>query len=358
MRLKNKKKQIILLALVLLVISSVLNYSLAFIFSPQTNQELFPIDWEKARQFDNLRDKYTFLSREYERITRLWEKMFKEEAKILFLNSNLNSYYSLLDDEIIRIKPLLFQEYASKNARIYLEILIPYERLIKLLHQWSKKYISLLNNEKCFRALKELSAAYIAWKAYENLVSSLDEVNLIFYEGFERGDLAAWKIGGEPGTVRIDSTRKVQGKYSLRFHTSQPGYVSQLLKNDIDFQQTKIRVELYVWLPSGKSYSELIFRICGIECFWQSQATQNTLVFRGEKTYRKYSLLPDRWHNINFFIDYVEKHYDVFINGSEIFKNIPFVLEREIPVHAIQIIGFYDEGNTAWLDDIRISYTR
>jgi len=356
-----KGKKHLLYPLVLLLIY--------FLFVPQKSAEAstdqktqkteFHLDWKKAKECQRLKDKYTFLSEEYERITRQWEKIIVKALEKHPIHPDLDKLYSLLDDEVYLIRPFIFQKLSAENAQANLEDISSTEKVFKIIQKWNKEYASILKDKKVFNPIKELMTACWAWKSYTRLAVAADKVNLIFYDGFESDNLSEWKTMGIHGYVRTDSEKKAKGKQCLTLHNDGHSYNVVLCKESIYYIPIKIRRDWWAWLPASKIHCQFTFKICGIDCWWASHKYEHYFVFQGKEKIYKKALLPNHWYYFSVITDFQKELSDVFINNRIVFKNIPllkYVNKVKVPLYDIQISGFYFEPNTGWIDEIKISY--
>jgi len=321
------------------------------------------VDWKRFVQSENLQEKYSFLAQEYKKLTDYWERALSIESGNQNPDFEVSELFPVLDKEIPEIRPFLFQQWAADNFQPEAADILPETKIEEKLKEWNNNSFSTSQTNEFLAVVHKLMASYLAWKVYNNLAIDFEQANLIFYEGFESGDLSQWQKTGGEDNISVDSERKAKGSHALKLLTNENVNPVILIRDQIQFYPSKIHIEWYAWLPSiDRECAECSFclKILGNICFYKSNLGQNQFMCRTNNLWKTFELEPNRWCRFEVFCDYDMWLYDVFIDGKEIWKKMPFEDKKKV-INALNKInvsymGFFNQP--AWVDEIKISYLK
>jgi len=328
-------------------------------YSFQKKQSL--VDWAQANSRKVLEDKYSFLVEEYKRIAADWERIFYEESGSKIPHNVIEELLVILDAELHLINPYLFQKWAYDNIQPQAYEIASNEKIQEIIENWAQNSSFTLKEQKDFGFIQNFIAATWAWKIYTHLVQELDRANLIFYEGFESGDLSRWDLTGTKNNISLDSQRKVKGRYSLKLRTDEKYTPVQTTLNSLPYFPLKIRIQWQAWLPSIEKecvQCHISFDFFGIRLVYKCSNSLGTIVFATEQKVLENKIQPNQWHLFDIIYDYEKKFLDVFIDNEIIWERIPIEIVEISSARIDHIsIGYSDFfGIPAWIDEIKISY--
>ena len=332
------------------------------IFSNPLSKDLnVNVDWDRINKFETLKEIYKDLSDEYKKISDYWESFLLKNGN----NPKLDVYslLALLDEAVLEIRPFLFQQWAVDYIQPEIEDMMTDEKIDELQKKWDDNNSGIYSDNNFKLGFRNLAASYLAWTIYANLAAEIEQANLIFYEGFESGDLSRWqKIGGED-SISIDTQRKAKGIRALKLKTNDNHNPVILLSSEMHFYPSKILTEFYVWAPKTEkecSKCALAFHIFGIEFSLASNLGQNWVEKWAGDRMIKTEIEPEQWHRFEFICDYENWIYEISIDGKQVSRRKLTGIERRL-VHErktvyIDMLGF--QNQPAWVDEIKVSYLK
>lgn len=319
------------------------------------------VDWAQANSKKVLEDKYNFLVEEYKRIAASWEKIFHGESDSKIPQKAIEELLVILDAELHLINPYLFQKWAYDNIQPQAYEIASNEKIQDIIENWSRGSSLFLKEQKDFGFIDNFIAATWAWKIYTHLVQELDRANLIFYEGFESGDLSRWDLTGNQDNISLDSQRKVKGRYSLKLQTDEQFNPVQSSMDSFTYVPLKIHIQWNAWLPSTEkecAQCHISFAFFGIRLVFKCSGSLGKIIFATEQKVLESEIQTNQWHLFEIIYDYEEKFISVFIDDKIIWERIPLKTDeitlRKIDHISIAYSDFF--GIPTWIDEIKISY--
>ena len=315
------------------------------------------IDWKKAGSSPTLIAKYKFLMKEYKRLYLSAEKRispaFSQSSRVI------PELYAALDEEMIKISIFPYQQFSADNKMPLSESILSDQEINRILDRCYKGGETAAISKSLRADLINLMNLYLGAQAYEQLVSGLEDANVVFSEDFESGNLGRWNISGKQDEIRIDSQRKAQGRHSLKIQTFDDNHNCLIGVTGLHINDERLAIEWKVWLPFMENDSDFQFRMLGMLCYWRKKEGKHYLYFTGFKKNSIAEKKPGQWYHIRLIRDPMNQTYSVFINGDLHFTNISFKIYepgQNINHKSIHFTGFFYSKNSAWIDDIKVSY--
>jgi len=320
-----------------------------------------PVDWAQANSKKLLEDKYNFLVEEYKRIAADWEKNIYGEFSSIISQKAIEELSEILDSKLHLINPYLFQKWASDNVQPQAYEIASNEKIQDIIENWSHRSSLILEEQKDFGFLHKFIAATWTWKIYTHLIQELDRANLIFYEGFESGDLSRWDMTGAKDNISLDSQKKAHGEYSLKLHTNNHYNPVQSTIFSTSYLPSKIHIQWQVWLSSIEkecAQCSMSFKFLGTRTVLSSSRNLINFVYAADRDRKEIEIQPDVWHLFEIICNYEEGLMDVFVDGETIWERMSIKTEESAQIQKNRISISYSDffGIPAWIDEIKISY--
>ncbi len=320
-----------------------------------------PVDWAQANSKKVLEDKYNFLVEEYKRIASGWENILHGEFDSRIPQKAIEELLVMLDAELQLINPYLFQKWASDNVQPQAYEIASNEKIQDIIENWSQRSSLILKEQKDFGFLQNFFAATWAWKIYTHLIQELERSNLIFYEGFESGDLTRWDMTGAKDNISLDSEKKAQGEYSLKFRTNNQYNPVQSTIFSTSYSPSKIHIQWKVWLSSTEkecAQCTMNFEFFGTRMVLSSSRNLIKFAYATDRDRKEIEIQSDVWHLFEIICNYEEDLMDVFVDGETIWERMSIKTEESAQIQKNRISISYSDffGIPAWIDEIKISY--
>ncbi len=267
----------------------------------------------------------------------------------------------ILDAEQHLINPYLFQKWAYDNIQPTAYEIASNEKIDDIIKNSSQGSFPSLNKQKDLDVLQKFFAATWASKIYTYLVQELDRANVIFYEGFESGDLSRWDLTGDQDNISLDTQRTVNGRYALKLQTDEQYTPVQASIDSVIYFPEKMHFQWNAWLPSTEkecAQCHISFTFFGIRLVYKCSESLGTIIFQTEQKELGSTIQSNQWHLFDIFYDIEKQLIDVFIDNKIIWERIPLDSTEITALKTDHISLSYSDflGIPAWIDEIKISY--
>jgi len=259
------------------------------------------------------------------------------------------------------LNPYLFQKWSYDNIQPTASQIASNEKIQDIIKNWTQGSSPALKEQKDFGFLENFFAATWAWKIYTHLAAELDRANLIFYDGFESGDLSRWNLTGDLDNISLDSQKKAKGRYSLKLQTDGQYNPLQCSMDSLAYFPLKIHIRWNAWLPSTEkecTQCHISFEFFGIRLVYRCSESLGKIIFATEQKELESEIQSNQWHLFEIICDFEKKLLDVFIDKNIIWERIPLETTELTPIKidhfSIACSEFF--GIPTWIDEIKISY--